>query len=268
MQREDYEEPECLLNMEPEVRSIPIGRILEKLDRYLNAKNYDGAERLLENWRKEADAGHNMRGKLAVLNEEIGLFRKTGKKADCLRVIGETLAITEELGLSETVTGATAYVNAATGYKAFNMADRAVPLYEKAREIYGKALDAGDSRIPALYNNMALAHADLGNFREADALYKKALDAAEKNGHMQAECAVTYLNMADLAAMRFGEEEAEASIREYLDRAEALLDSKDIPRDDSYAFICEKCAPVFDYYGYFFTKEKLEERAREIYEGP
>ena len=38
-------------------------------------------------------------------------------------------------------------------------------------------------------------------------------------------------------------------------------------RDGYYAFVCEKCAPVFDYYGYFVTARKLAEQSRRIYEG-
>ena len=41
LSKDDYEEPRCLLNMHPEVTPIPIGRIMEKLDSYLNKKDYD-----------------------------------------------------------------------------------------------------------------------------------------------------------------------------------------------------------------------------------
>ena len=32
-----------------------------------------------------------------------------------------------------------------------------------------------------------------------------------------------------------------------------------------YAFVCEKCAPTFEYYGYFLTAEALKETAEKIY---
>ena len=47
--------------------------------------------------------------------------------------------------------------------------------------------------------------------------------------------------------------------------AEALLDTPSVPRNGYYAFVCEKCAPTFSYYGYFLTAEKLTGRAEEIY---
>ena len=37
-------------------------------------------------------------------------------------------------------------------------------------------------------------------------------------------------------------------------------------RDGYYAFVCEKCASVFGYYGRFFYDGELRARARGIYE--
>ena len=79
LSKDDYEEPRCLLNMHPKVTPISVGRMIEKLDSYLNQNDYDAAERHLKYWLTEADAGHDMRGKLTVLNEQIGFYRKTGK---------------------------------------------------------------------------------------------------------------------------------------------------------------------------------------------
>ena len=38
-------------------------------------------------------------------------------------------------------------------------------------------------------------------------------------------------------------------------------------RDGYYAFVCEKCAPTFDYYGWFAEAEKLNGEAARIYAG-
>ena len=32
-----------------------------------------------------------------------------------------------------------------------------------------------------------------------------------------------------------------------------------------YAFVCEKCAPTFEYYGYFLAAQDLNERAEAGY---
>ena len=81
------------------------------------------------------------------------------------------------------------------------------------------------------------------------------------------EMAVTELNLADLAAASKGILEAEDEIEAHLDRAEALLEAPGNPRSGYYAFVCEKCAPSFGYYGRFAYAEELQARAKRIYEG-
>ena len=56
LSKDDYEEPRCLLNMHPKVTPISVGRMIEKLDSYLNQNDYDAAERHLKYWLTEADS--------------------------------------------------------------------------------------------------------------------------------------------------------------------------------------------------------------------
>ncbi len=264
--KDDYEEPKCLLNMHPEVKPVPLGRIIEKLDSYLNQKEYDAAERHLKYWLSESDVCHDRRGKLVLLNEQIGLYRKIDKKRECLEAADAALALAGSAEMSNTVTCATTLINAATGYKAFGKAEQALPLYRKAKIIYESGLEPNDQRLGGLYNNMALALAELGSYREAEELFMKALEVMKKQEHGEPEAAVTYLNLADLAAAESGPEDGAEIIGNYLDKAEKLLNSEGIPKDGYYAYVCEKCAPVFGYYGYFITEQELKDKAREIYE--
>ena len=144
---------------------------------------------------------------------------------------------------------------------------KALPWYEKARAVYERELPAGDCRLGGLYNNTALVLTDLGRFDEAKALYLRALEimGAAEDGRL--EMAVTELNLADLAAASKGLLEAEDEIEAHLDRAEALLEAPGNPRSGYYAFVCEKCAPSFGYYGRFAYAEELQARAKRIYEG-
>lgn len=264
--KEDYTEPCCPLDLHPEVTPIPIRRVIEKLDGYLGQNDYDAAERLLCNWLAEADAANDLRGKLTVLNEQIGIYRKTGKEPECFAAIDAALGLMERLQMEDTVTGGTTLINAATGYKAFGKAKDALPLYRRAQEVYERLLAPGDARLAGLYNNMALTLTELEAYREAETLYEKAIGIMEQQPHGEAETAITCLNLADLICAEQGYEAGEARIEAYLRRAEQLLDAEDLPRDGNYAFVCEKCAPVFGYYGYFYTEETLKQRAREIYE--
>ena len=141
-----------------------------------------------------------------------------------------------------------------------------MPLYRKAQSIYEEALDSNDGRLGGLYNNMALTLTELKEFRKAEDLFRKAIKVMEKQENGELEVAITYLNIADLIAARDGFENGEKEIEKQLLKAEELLNTEGIPKDGYYAFVCEKCAPVFGYYGYFLTEQELNRRAREIHE--
>ena len=267
LSREDYEEPTCPLCAPSSVEPIPTRRVIEKLDEYLGHNDYAGAERHLNYWLASARAGRDQRGELTVLGEQIGLYRKLGREPEGLSAIEQALALAKALGMEQTVTFGTTLVNAATGYKAFGRSEQAISLYEQARALYEANLKPDDDRLGGLYNNMALALVDLGRFRQAEELYQKALDVMSRQEHGQTEMAITYCNLADLVAAEQGMVEGESIIRDYLEKAEALLATESLPKNGYYAFVCEKCAPTFAYCGFFLTAKELEERARSIYEG-
>ncbi len=244
---------------------ISIDRVLARLDEYLNKNDYEAAERHLLYWLAESERGCDSRTELTFRNELMGLYRKLGRRADALECAETALEKVETLGISHQVGAATTFLNCATVYKAFDMAERSIPLFERAKEIYESELEADDSRLAGLYNNMALALVDLGRFSEANTLYRCAIAIMEKAERGALEVAITYLNMASAAEAESGLVEADSLISEYLDKAEALLESHSV-RDGYYAFVCEKCASVFGYYGHFFYENELKERARKIYE--
>jgi len=265
LKKEDYQEPCCPLKMNKDVFSIPVGRVLDRLDEYLSRNDYDSAKKHLDYWVREAEAGNDDRGKLSILNEQIGLYRKIEEKDKCLEVIETALNLCDEIGMANTITEATTLLNAATGYKSFQMAEKALPLYEKAKTIYEKNLSVDDERLGGLYNNMALSLAQLKNYTGAKELYMRAMDIMSKQDQGEAEMAITNLNLADLVYAQLGED-ADEEIRRYLDAAEKLLDSDKLIHNGHYAYVCEKCAPSFGYYGYFLAEEKYSRIAKEIYE--
>jgi hypothetical protein len=66
--------------------------------------------------------------------------------------------------------------------------------------------------------------------------------------------------------MEQGPEAGRARIRALVQQATVLLRDESIPRDGYYAFVCEKCAPVFGHYGYFAAETELKRRVKEIHE--
>lgn len=247
--------------------SVPLGRILEKLDKLLAQKDFEGAERHLGYWLRDAEALGDIRGMLAVANEQIGLYRKLDREREAIAAVERALALADEANLAGSITMGTTLVNAATAYKAFHYADTALPLYEKAQDIYEKYLPPDDGRRGGLYNNMALALMELSRFKDARQLFEKALAVMALKPGREAEMAVTYCNLADLAAAELGPEAGEPEINRCLEKAMELLDTVGLDRDGNYAYVCEKCAPCFGYYGFFLYKKELEKRAEAIYEG-
>ncbi len=262
----DYEEPRCPLAKPTNVVPVPTGRIIEKLDSYFDKKDYLSAERHLKYWLEEAQAGNDKRGSLTILNEQIGLYRKVENKDEGIKAIEKALKLSEETA-EDTVSMGTTLLNAATAYKAFSMAEEALLLYEKAKKIYEEHLEETDVRLAGLYNNMAVTLSALEMYDEARMLFDKALSIMEKAENGQLEMAMTYCSLADLETSERGIEEAEETVNKYLDIAEKLFDTPSLPRNGYYAFVCEKCAPAFGYYGYFLAEKELMRRAKEIYEG-
>lgn len=240
-------------------------RILSRLDEHLHKNDYASAERHLLYWLSEARAEDDKRATLTIANELMGLYRKLGERENALEFVSLALSIIDELNIDTLVSTGTIFVNCATVYKAFGMPEKSLPIFERARAIYERELDKNSSLFGGLYNNMALTLVDLSRFSEAYELYEKAISIMNEN-KSYLEVAITHLNIASLKEAELGILEADSEIQERLAMAREMLDGYD-KRDGYYAFVCEKCASTFGYYGHFSYENELTERARRIYEG-
>lgn len=274
LNKEDYNEPRCLLGDPREwtgetIQAVPQQRILQKMDEYMSRRDYAGACRHLLYWLEEARAGKDLRGELLVCNELIGHYRKTADRTNALKYVREALRLLDLLDFDGTVSAGTTYVNAATALHAFGEYDEASSLFEKARAIYEAREETGAQLLGGLYNNMALNLMAKEDYREAYSLFEKAIAMMDKVPGGALEQAITCLNMADVLEAQYGMEEKESEIFSLLDQALSLLENADAPRDGYYAFVCEKCAPVYGHYGFFLQEAELNRRAAEILEnGP
>lgn len=263
--KEDYEEPVCPFCKPDQIETIPVDRVIEKLDEYLHKNDYAGAERHLRYWLCEADAHGDSRGALTILNEQVGLYRKLSREQEAMQACAQALQTAKACDLDGSVTMGTTLVNVATAYKAFGKAKQAIPLYRQAQAIYQSALAPDDAKLGGLYNNAALAFMETGDYAEAQALFEKALRVMTQNDS-KLEMAITHCNMADLVSAQVGTEAGEADIAAHLERAEALLNDPAVVQNGYAAFVYEKCAPTFGYYGYFLTEKDLLKRSKELYE--
>lgn len=272
LDREDYEEPRCVLcmdahkNGEEKVTRIDAGRMLTKLDEYFSHNDYDGAQRHLRYWLGEAEIGNDKEGELLIRNECMGLYRKIGKKDEAYENLEKAVALLDEIGLEGTEIYGTTLLNAATVLKTFDESEKALDYYKRAEAAYEKRLEKGDRKFAGLYNNMGLALADLKRFDEALNCYEKAKNIMSAISDGKLDEAITYLNMADLYREQYGLGDGAESIAQCVEKAEELINDESTERNGYYAFVCEKCAPSFLYYGYFAFAEELKERAKKIYE--
>ena len=270
------------------IRPVPQRRIIDKMDEYMSRRDYNGAERHLLYWLEEAKLGGDRQGQLMLRNELVGHYRKTGQKEPAMESAAKALDLLRELDMENTITAGTTYVNIATACGAFGDHERAIRLFEKARDAYESSSQTETQLLGGLYNNMALTCTELGRCEEALALYEKAADLMGRVPDGELEQAITYLNMANTVEAQLGLEAGEQQINVLVERAEELLEAKgeellgkgeaaltdgtdlramkqeERARLGYYAFVCEKCAPTFAYYGYFMTAESLTERSEEL----
>ena len=270
LKAEDYAEPRCVLceepyGAEPAVKSVPQRRIIEKMDDYMSRRDYAGAERHLLYWLEEAKLGRDQRGELMIRNELVGHYRKTANKEAAFSHAEAALQLLTDMDFEGTISAGTTYTNVATAYNAFGENEESIRLFEKAKAVYESSSRTDPQLLGGLYNNMALVCVSLKRFQDAEELYEKALAVMAKVPGGELEQAITYINMANAAEDEKGLEEAESLIGQYMDQAYDLLDHTAAPRDGYYAFVCEKCAPAFSYYGYFMQAEELNRRVEEIY---
>lgn len=268
LEKEDYIDPRCPLCGKPgemeTAEPVPMGRILDRLREYEDRNDWEAAERHLTYWLAEAEQNRDERGQLMLNNELMGYYRKQGKKEEAFRHAEKATALIDRLEMRDTVTAGTTWVNTGTVREAFGDPVGGLEWFELARACYERNLPGDDGRLGGLYNNMALALTSCGRYEEAVRMFRRALDVMSRQEHGEPEMAITLLNMADAAEGCLGYEAAADQIEGYLEEAEKLLDTESIPRNGYYAFVCEKCAPVFGHYGYFAAEAELKRRAKEI----
>ena len=269
---EDYLEPECVICDKPvgtkqKIQRIPQARISRRLDELMGQKEYGQAENLLKYWVAEAKANGDVQGEFMVYNEMMGYYRKMGLKKEGYEAINKALELLPGLEYEQTVSGATCYTNAATVYTAFNEPDKALHLFRKAEQIYLDNIKNNEFKYASLCNNMALALVQLKNYAEADKYYRRSLEVLEQCPSSELEKAMAWLNIADAVIAQKGvNEESENEIVEYLYNAQLCLDDETVERDSYYAFVRDKCYPIYEYFQWYSYADELKERIREINE--
>ena len=260
----NLEEKVCRSCSKEPTDRIPVMRVIAKLEEHFATNDLDGAVALLRYWEKEARACGDRRGLLSVLDEELGLYRRTADEQAALSAVSDAFALVEELNAQNTLSGATVYLNGATTLKAFGRAEQAMTYYRHAQKIYEDTLPPDDFHVAALYNNMASACADLDRFEEAEGYYCSAIEILSDKQDNNGEIAVSMVNLAHLYHDRNPLDER---VELMLDKAWEFLSPEKNTPNGNYAFVCSKCAPSFGYFGHFVRERELTARAEALYAG-
>ena len=255
---------------------IRVDRVMDRLDMLLAKKDYAAAEAHLLYWLGESRSAGDDAAELAMINELMGFYRKQGVREKAFEYARTGVGDFGSPGrLGDSIIYATTCLNAATVYKAFGEPEKALALYRACHDIYTRRLSPDDLRFAGLYNNMGLALLETGDSDGAENAFYDALRLQEPYGLSTApDRAITYLNLCDLyyfLANENGDDENtipgdvfQNKIEECAEKAYELLSSPGVSHDAYFAFVCEKCFPVFGFYGFFKYKNDLEKWADEI----
>lgn len=249
---------------EPCERSIDVPGIIKQLDGLYAQGRENEAQGFLEGKLSEARDIGDWRGELSMLSELLGQYRRSMSEEKGIRTVNEALELIRAHRMAETVSGATVMLNAATTLKCFGRAKESIPIFCHVSRVYSDRLDPADYRFPGLYNNMALSYADVGDIPSAERFFKLALKLIAALPNSLNDMAVTYCNMAEMYAKADLEDER---IYDCMEKAWECLDDPKLPHDGYHAFTISKCAPSFDYFGYFLYAKELKERSGRIYAG-
>ena len=242
--------------------TLDVPEIVRGLDELYEHGREAEAESYLEAWLDRARKCGDWRAELTVTSELLGQYRRSANREKGLAAADAALALIRAHGMGRTVSGATVMLNAATTLKCFGEAARSLPIFTHVGRVYSEKLDPADYRFAGLYNNMALSYADVGETERAIEYFTAAMRIIEHCDAPENELAVTLCNMAETYARRDSED---ARIGECMERAWEYLNAPSLAHDGYHAFTISKCAPSFDYFGYFIYAKVLKERAERIY---
>lgn len=269
LNKEEWQEPCCPLSPPPgrvwhdPPERIPLDKVIAECDRlFAEEKPLELGERL-RLWRKKAAELGDKRSELSLLNELMGHYRMLGDRERGMEAVRDGFRLIGEVGITGSVSAGTILLNGATALKSFGETQEALQHYAEAFRCYGAHLPPEDIRYAGLFNNMAAAYADAGDFRRAEVFYKKALDLLSDKSQLM-DRAVTEVNLAQLYHRQ---DPADPRIAESLDRAYDCFESPDAEFGSYYAHTCRKCAGAFGDLGQKDRERELNERADALYAG-
>lgn len=240
---------------------IDTQRLLSKLDSIFDQNDLQSAERLLIYWQNEAINLNDKKGELTVLNELIGLYRRTKESQKSQDVINKALQIINELNLDNNISTATIYLNIATNMNSFGMAQNSITYYEKTYKIYKDNINENDKMFASFYNNYAAALANIGDFENAKSTYLKAISILENLPNSKAETAISYINVSYVYEVLNDKDKINWCIECAINN---LISDANI-KDGNYYFELSKCIEPLKEHGKIEIANKFQNEINNFY---
>ena len=174
-----------------EQKAIPVTRFIGRLDAAFNRNDMKSARECICFWEAEARRLNDERGLLAVLNEAVGYYRRTNKKTRAMEAMEESLTLVERLGQTNSLSGATVFVNAATTLSFFGSKEEAIGLYGRAASCFEAEEKTECYEYAALLNNRAATLYEIKRYDEAETDWLSAIQILKAVGFHDGEIAVS-----------------------------------------------------------------------------
>ena len=246
---------------------IDIDRFIKKLDEYFNKNDLPSAGDCLAFWEGEARNAKDDRALLTILNEYLGYCRRVNDEEKAIATIEECKSLIDKLNLTNKISAATIFINAATTSAHFGNHEAGLALYDKAKKCYID-LDKKDTyEYATLLNNSAGVLNTLKKYDEAEKNYLEAIDILKRIGGHDGEIALSFVMLAHITFDRVddADDKTYEQVENLLDEAIKYLTSDKIVRDGNFAFILDKCAPSFDYFKRPGQAKAMRELSQQIY---
>lgn len=210
-------------------RIMDIQEILKHSDELLQEGRSREAAEFLKGKTSQARAAGEWEAELSMINELMGYYRSISRLEHAWEYARRAAEIVNGHGMESTAEGMTTCLNVANVYRASGKTKEAMELYRRVEQTYGKLGIAEDYRLGGLYNNMSVAHLELGELDEAARYGEKAVQILGKIPGAEDECATVYGNLA--GAMLNGNRPDLKKAEEYTDAAMRLFETacKDSP---------------------------------------
>lgn len=153
-----------------------------------------------------------------LLSEIIGFCRDTTQKDKAIRYCDELFALMRDMGIEDTLEYATACLNIANAYRAFDMLADSMLLYIEVLKIYDRHYKGTEFDYASLYNNWSLLYQEMGELALAMDMLYKALKVVDTYPEALIPQATTRTNLA-ITLIGLGEDDFYDEAMEHLNKA-------------------------------------------------